>query len=75
MGGRCLAVSRVLLHDLQGGFASEAVGTLRALHEAVQLLAALAFHLEDDAARRWLAGEWIRPKEARAIQAGSKSWR
>jgi hypothetical protein len=68
LSGRCLAVSRVLLHDLQGGFAAEAVGTLRALHEAVQLLSALAFHLEDDAARCWLAGEWIRPKDARKIQ-------
>lgn len=68
LGGRCLSVARVLLHDLGGGFASEAVGTLRGLHEAVQLLAALAFHLEEDAARRWLAGEWIRPKEAREIQ-------
>lgn len=68
MGGRCLSVARVLLHDLRGGFASEAVGTLRGLHEAIQLLAALAFHLEEDAARRWLAGEWIRPKEAREIQ-------
>jgi hypothetical protein len=68
MGGRCLSVARVLIHDLRGGFASEAVGTLRALHEGVQLLAALASHLEEDAGRRWLTGEWIRPKEAREIQ-------
>ena len=74
LGGRCLSVARVLLHDLRGGFASEAVGTLRGLHEAIQLLAALAFHLEEDAARRWLAGEWIRPKEARRIQGRKQAF-
>ena len=68
MSGRCLAVSNVLLHDLRGGFASESIGTVRALHEATQLLSALAFHEEEDATRRWLAGEWIRPREAREVQ-------
>lgn len=29
LAGRCLAVSRVVLHDLRGGFASEADGSLR----------------------------------------------
>lgn len=41
---------------------------MRALHEAVQLLNAISFHLEEDAVRRWLAGAWIRPAEAREIQ-------
>jgi hypothetical protein len=59
IGGRCLAISNVLLHDLRGGFASEAIGTLRALHEASQLLSALSFHEEEDVVRRWLAGEFI----------------
>ncbi len=68
MGGRCLAISNVLLHDLRGGFASEAIGTLRALHEAAQLLSALAFHEEEDVLRRWLAGDYIAPWEARAVQ-------
>ena len=72
LSGRCLAISRVLLHDLRGGFCSEADGSLRALHEAVQLLDALSFHLEDDDLRRWLAGEWVRPADARAVQ-GRKS--
>lgn len=68
MSGRCLAISNVLLHDLRGGFASEAIGTLRALHEASQLLSALSFHEEEDVVRRWLAGEYIRPREARDVQ-------
>jgi hypothetical protein len=68
MGGRCLAISNVLLHDLRGGFTSEAIGTLRALHEASQLLSALSFHEEEDVVRRWLAGEFIRPREARDVQ-------
>jgi len=29
LAGRCIGISRVLLHDLRGGFASEAIGTLR----------------------------------------------
>ncbi len=68
MSGRCLAISNALLHDLRGGFASEAIGTLRALHEASQLLSALSFHEEEVVVRRWLAGEYIRPREAREVQ-------
>jgi hypothetical protein len=68
MSGRCLAISNVLLHDLRGGFASEAIGTLRALHEASQLLSALSFHEEEEVVQRWLAGEFIRPREARDVQ-------
>lgn len=68
MSGRCLAISNVLLHDLRGGFASEAIGSLRALHEASQLLSALSFHEEEEVVRRWLAGEFIRPREARDVQ-------
>ncbi len=68
MSGRCLAISNVLLHDLRGGNASEAIGSLRALHEASQLLSALSFHEEEEVVRRWLAGEFIRPREAREVQ-------
>jgi hypothetical protein len=68
MAGRCLAIGNVLLHDLRGGFASEAIGTLRALHEAAQLLSALAFHEEEEVLRRWLEGEYIPPRTARAVQ-------
>jgi len=67
LGGRCLAIARVVLHDMRGGFASEADGNIRSLHEAVQLLAAVAYFREDDALRRWLAGKWIRPAEVREI--------
>jgi hypothetical protein len=65
--GRCLAIARVLLHDMRGGFCSESDGTLRTLHEAVQLLAALAYYREEDDLRRWLRGEWVRPAEARRV--------
>lgn len=44
LGGRCLAISRVVLHDLRGGFTSDSVGTLRTLYEATILLGAVAFH-------------------------------
>jgi hypothetical protein len=66
LSGRCLAICRVVLHDHRGGFASEAVGTLRSLWEAAMLLTALASSSEDDLLRRWLADEeWVRPSEAR----------
>lgn len=68
MSGRCLSTALVLIHDLRGGFTSDSIGTARALFEAIQLLNALAFHDEEDAVRRWLAGEWVRPREARAVQ-------
>jgi hypothetical protein len=67
LAGRCIAISRVVLHDLRGGFASEAIATMRSLHEATQLLAAIAFHEEEETVRRWLAGDWIRPREAREV--------
>jgi len=31
LSGRCLAICRVVLHDLRGGFTSEAVGSMRSL--------------------------------------------
>jgi len=71
LSGRCLAISKVLIHDLRGGFASEAIGTVRALHEANQLLGALTFHEEEEAVRRWLAGDYVTPQQARTI-LGSK---
>jgi hypothetical protein len=67
MSGRCLAICRVVLHDLRGGFTSEAVGSMRTLFEATTLLGALAFHEEEDVLRRWLAGEWIRERQARDV--------
>jgi hypothetical protein len=67
LSGRCLAICQVVVHDVEGGFTSEAVGSLRALFEATVLLGAVAFHEEEDAVRRWLDGEWIRPREARAV--------
>jgi hypothetical protein len=42
LSGRCLAICRVILHDLRGGFTSEAVGSLRSLWEASILLVAVA---------------------------------
>jgi hypothetical protein len=65
LSGRCLAICRVVLHDLRGGFTSEAIGSLRTLFEAMELLGAVTFHEDDDLLRRWLADEWIRPRDAR----------
>jgi hypothetical protein len=73
LSGRCLAICRVVLHDLRGGFTSEAVGTLRSLWEASMLLT------EDELLGRWLADEdkgWVRPKEARdaVVRKEARAW-
>jgi hypothetical protein len=72
LAGRALSTARVWLHDLRGGFTTETDGTARALHEAVQLLSALQFDVDGAAVRRWLAGEWVRPGEARALQQAAQ---
>jgi hypothetical protein len=65
LSGRCLGICKLIVYEMRGGFTSEAVGTMRTLHEAVHLLSAAAFAEEEDIARRWLAGDYVRPKEAR----------
>jgi hypothetical protein len=72
LSGRCLAISRVVIHDLRGGFASEAIGSLRALFEAMYLVAAIVFGpgeegqaaeaCEEDAQGRETANEDVLPK-------------
>jgi hypothetical protein len=59
-----------VIHDLRGGFSSEAVGSLRTLYEGTVLLGAIAFHEEEDALRRWLEDgdtSWVRPRHARLV--------
>jgi hypothetical protein len=68
LSGRCLAICRVVLHDLRGGFTSESVGSLRTLWEAAILLGAVTSEHEEELLRRWLAdedGAWVRPGQAR----------
>jgi hypothetical protein len=67
LSGRCLAICRVVLNDFRAGFTSEAIGSVRTLFEAAELLTAIAYHEEENALRRWLDGEFIRPKTAREV--------
>lgn len=67
LSGRVLAQCRVLAHDLRGGYGLEAVGTLRSAFEAMHLLIAISF--EDAVLRRWLSGDDVRPRKARAVLA------
>ncbi len=67
LSGRCLSECRLLVHALRGGFALEAASNVRAVHDAMYLLRAVS--CEDKTARKWLAGEYIRPKAARAVIA------
>jgi hypothetical protein len=67
LSGRCLSECRLLIHSLRGGFSIEASSNVRALFEAITLLLAVAF--DDATARQWIAGDYIRPKKARAVMA------
>jgi hypothetical protein len=67
LSGRCLTECRLLIHALRAGFSVEASSNVRAMFEAMYLLAAVEF--DDATARRWLAGDDVRPKKARAVMA------
>jgi hypothetical protein len=54
VSGRCLGLCNSLLTQLQGGFASEVVPTLRAIHEADLLLSVLTGPGEEGLLRQWL---------------------
>jgi hypothetical protein len=69
LSGRCLGISKLVIYEMRGGFTSEAAGTLRTLHEAVHLLTAVSFTEEDAITRRWLDGDYVRPREARDAMA------
>lgn len=67
LAGRCLSECRLLLHALRGGFSVESAANERAIFEALYLLGAVTE--DDDILRKWLAGEYVRPKTARAVMA------
>jgi hypothetical protein len=65
LSGRCLGECRLLIHALRGGFALEASSNVRAVFEAMYLLGAVQY--DDDILRRWLAGDYVPPRHARAV--------
>jgi len=70
MSGRCLGLCNALLIQLREGFASEMVPTLRAIHEAGQLLTVLAGPGEEKLLRTWLEDNtYISASKARAAEA------
>jgi hypothetical protein len=69
MSGRCLGLCNALLVQLREGFASETVPTLRAIHEAGQLLTVLAGPGEESLLRAWLQDtKYISAQKARAAE-------
>jgi hypothetical protein len=70
MSGRCLALTNCLLTQLEGGFASEVVPTLRAIHEADLLLTTLNGPGEESLLSQWLDDErYIKEASARNAAA------
>ena len=59
LSGRCLALGSALVEQVRTGFGPESVGTMRVIHEACNLLHAIADDDSGDLTRRWLAGETI----------------
>jgi hypothetical protein len=66
VGGRCIGFMRAALALLADGFAADTTPMLRSVHEATRLLNTLADPDEPDLLRRWLADDWVRPKQTRA---------
>lgn len=65
VAGRCIGYMRATLALLAAGFGAESGALMRSVHEATRLLDALADQDEPNLLRRWLADEWVRPKETR----------
>lgn len=69
MSGRCLSLTNCLLPQLAAGFASETVPTMRAIHEAVQILTVVTGPGEERLLRRWLDDEaYISAQQAREAE-------
>jgi hypothetical protein len=69
MSGRCLGLSNCMLAQLEAGFASEVVPTMRSIHEACQLLTVVSGPGEEALLRRWLDDErYISAQQARAAE-------
>jgi hypothetical protein len=69
MSGRCLGLSNCMLVQLEAGFASEVVPTMRSIHEACQLLTVMSGPGEETLLLRWLDDErYIGAQTARAAE-------
>jgi hypothetical protein len=70
MAGRCIGIARLILDALSLGYCGEVIHLARALHEADRLLWMFTVPEGTVQLRRWLAGEYVSPKQARAAAAG-----
>lgn len=68
LSGRCLGLANLLLAELRLGFTAEAGGTVRALHEALNLLAVATFEEDGVLTRQWLRGRNVSQKRANAAR-------
>jgi hypothetical protein len=69
LGGRCIGLCNCLLVQARGGFASEMVPTMRAVHEAAQLLTVMSGPGEESLLVRWLDDiGYISAQQARAAE-------
>jgi hypothetical protein len=70
MSGRCLALSNCMLAQLRVGYGTEAVPTMRAMHEAGLVLTVLAGPGEENLLRQWLDDRrYIKADTARRAEA------
>jgi len=67
--GRCIGLARASLDLVRMGYASEAVPTIRSLHEANRLLGVFALRGEEELVSRWIEGRAVTRK---AIMDASK---
>jgi hypothetical protein len=59
VAGRCIGLARAGFDLVRMGYASEAVPTIRSLHEANRLLGVFALRGEDELVSRWIEGRTV----------------
>jgi hypothetical protein len=59
MAGRCIGLARAGFDLVRLGYSSEALPTVRSLHEATRLLGVFTHRGEDDLVSRWLKGRHV----------------
>jgi hypothetical protein len=68
MSGRCIGIARLMLDAMALGYTAEVMHVARALHEASRLSDVLGDTDEPELLRRWLANEYVSPKDVRKAE-------
>jgi hypothetical protein len=68
IAGRCIGIARLIIDAVDTGYTAEVLHLTRALHESTRLAVALGNPAENDLLRRWLANEYVSPRDVRVAE-------